>query len=189
MNGARNAKGAIMLIGDKVILRAVERDDMKRFHELERNVELVLLGEDEWQPKPLAAFEKEFEKDLERENHSFFAIEVDGKLIGSCGLHHSRRRDGSTEFGIGIYDPEYVGKGYGSDAIRTLLRWAFQIQNWRRVQLRTLACNERAIRAYQKIGFVEEGRLREHVFFQGRYVDEVVMGLLRSEWQEQRGAA
>jgi len=177
-----------MLKGDKVILRAIERDDIKRFHELERNVELVLLAEDEWQPKPLAAFEKEFEKDLDHENHNSFAIEVDGKLIGGCGLHHSRRRDGSTEFGIGIYDPEYIGKGYGSDAIRTLLRWAFQIQNWRRVQLRTLACNERAVRAYQKIGFVEEGRLREHVFFQGRYVDELVMGLLRSEWEAKRGA-
>ncbi len=172
-----------MLKGEKVILRAVERDDMKRFHELERNVELVLLADGEWQPRPLAAIEKEFEKDLERENYSFFAIEVDGKLIGGCGLHHSHRRDGSTEFGIGIYDPEYIGKGYGSDAIRTLLRWAFQIQNWRRVQLRTLACNERAIHVYQKLGFIEEGRLREQVFFEGRYVDEVVMGLLRSEWE------
>jgi len=173
----------MMLKGEKVILRAVERDDMKRFHELERNVELVLLADGEWQPRPLAAIEKEFEKDLERENYSFFAIEVDGKLIGGCGLHHSHRRDGSTEFGIGIYDPEYIGKGYGSDAIRTLLRWAFQIQNWRRVQLRTLACNERAIHVYQKLGFIEEGRLREQVFFEGRYVDEVVMGLLRSEWE------
>jgi len=172
-----------MLQGDKVILRAVERDDMKRFHELERNVDLVMLGEDEWQPRPLAAFEKEFEKDLEQENRSSFAIEVDGKLIGGCNLHHSSRRDGSTEFGIGIYDPEYVGKGYGSDAIRTLLRWAFLIQNWRRVYLRTLACNERAIRAYRALGFVEEGRLREQAFFAGRYVDEVQMGMLRSEWE------
>jgi RimJ/RimL family protein N-acetyltransferase len=175
-----------MLKGDRVILRAVERDDMKRFHELERNVELVLLGDGEWQPKPLAALEKEFDKDLEREDHSFFAIVVDDKLIGGCGLHHSHRRDGSTEFGIGIYDPEYIGKGYGSDAIRTLLRWAFCIQNWRRVHLRTLACNERAIRAYQKIGFVEEGRLRQQAFFDGGYVDEVHMGMLRSEWDAQQ---
>jgi RimJ/RimL family protein N-acetyltransferase len=175
-----------MLRGDKVILRAVEREDMKRFHELERNVDLVLLGDGAWEPKPLAAFEKEFDKDLERGELAFFAIEVDGKLIGGCGLHHSRRRDGATEFGIGIYDPEYIGQGYGSDAIRTLLRWAFEIQNWRRVHLRTLACNERAIRAYRKLGFVEEGRLREQCFFGGRYVDEVVMGMLRSEWEAQR---
>lgn len=175
-----------MLKGDRVTLRAVEREDMKRFHEMERNVDLVLLADGEWQPKPLAAIEKEFDKDLERGEHSYFAIEVDGKLIGGCGLHHSHRRDGSTEFGIGIYDPEYIGKGYGSDAIRTLLRWAFQIQNWRRVHLRTLACNERAIRTYQKLGFVEEGRLRQQVFFDNGYVDELHMGMLRSEWDAQQ---
>jgi len=171
-----------MLKGDRVVLRAVERDDMKRFHELERNVDLVVLADGEWQPKPLAAFEKEFDKDIDRPELSFFAIEVGGTLIGSCGLHHSQRRNGSTEFGIGIYDPAYIGQGYGSDALRTLLRWAFEIQNWRRVHLRTLACNERAIRTYTKVGFVEEGRLRQQDFFGGRYVDEVVMGMLRSEW-------
>ena len=174
-----------MLKGDKVILRAVEREDMKRFHELERNVDLVLLGDGLWQPVPLAAFEKDFDKDLDQEEKSFFAIEVDGVLIGGCGLHHRNRRNSSTQFGIGIYDPEYIGKGYGRDAIRTLLRWAFHTQNYRRVWLETLACNERAIRSYKSLGFVEEGRLREHAFFEGRYVDDVMMGLLRSEWEAQ----
>ncbi len=175
-----------MLKGDSVVLRPVEREDIKRLHELERNVDLVLLADGAWEPKPLAALEKEFDKDLERGELAFFAIEVGGKLIGGCGLHHSHRRDGSTEFGIGIYDSEYIGQGYGRDAIRTLLSWAFEIQNWRRVHLRTLACNERAIRSYRAVGFVEEGRLREQCSFGGRYVDEVHMGMLRSEWQAQR---
>lgn len=175
-----------MLKGNKVTLRAIERDDMKRLHELERNVELALLADGTWEPVPLAVFEKNFDKNLERDDHSWFAIEADGTLIGSCGLHHSNRRNGATEFGVGIYDPEYIGKGYGSDAIRTMLRWAFQIQNWRRVCLHTLACNERAMRCYQRLGFVEEGRLRQHAFFGGQYVDEVVMGMLRSEWDAQQ---
>jgi len=104
-------------------------------------------------------------------------------LIGGCGLHHSDRRNGTTQFGIGIYDPSYIGRGYGREAIELLLGWAFHVQNWRRVWLTTLACNERAIRAYRKLGFVEEGRLREHAFFAGEYVDELQMGMLRSEWQ------
>lgn len=139
-----------MLKGNNVILRAIERDDLKRMHELARNVDLVLLGDGEWQPTPLAAFEKDFDKHLEREEKSWFTIEVGGEVIGGCGLQ---------------------------------LGWAFRVQNWRRVWLTTLACNERAIRAYRKLGFVEEGRLREHAFFAGEYVDELQMGMLRSEWQ------
>jgi RimJ/RimL family protein N-acetyltransferase len=173
-----------VLRGKHVTLRAVERDDLKRLHELERNVDLVLLGDGQWQPIPLAAFEKEFDKDLERDQHSFFVIEVDGVVVGGCGLHHINRRDGCSQFGIGIYDPDYVGKGYGRDAIATLLRWAFRVQNFRRIWLETLAVNERAIRSYRALGFKEEGRLREHSFFDGRYVDLIQMGMLRSEWDE-----
>jgi diamine N-acetyltransferase len=179
----RKGKGIVVLKGEKVILRAVEREDLKRLHELERNVELVLLGDGQWQPEPLAAFEKGFDKDLEREEKPSFVIEVDGTVIGGCGLHHRQRRDGAAQFGIGIYDPDYVGKGYGRDAINTLLRWAFRIQNWRRIWLETLAVNERAIRSYKAVGFVEEGRLREQSFFDGRYIDVVQMGMLRSEWE------
>jgi diamine N-acetyltransferase len=175
-----------MLKGEKVILRAVEREDLKRLHELEQDVELTMLGEGHWQPVPLAAFEKNFEKQLEAEEKTSFVIEVQGKVIGGIALHHSNRRDGVTEFGIGISDREFVGKGYGRDAINVLLRWAFYVQNYRKVHLQTGANNERAIRAYRACGFVEEGRLREHTYFNGCYIDIVLMGLLRSEWEARR---
>ncbi|HJZ46088.1 MAG TPA: GNAT family protein [Roseiflexaceae bacterium] len=175
-----------MLKGERVTLRAVERDDLKRLHELERNVELVLLGDGQWQPIPLAAFEKEFEKDLERGEKADFVIEADGVVVGRIALVHSNRRSGSAEFGIGIYDPEYVGKGYGREAISLLLDWAFQIQNYRRIWLKTSSENERAIRCYKAVGFVEEGRPRQQLYSNGRYVDSVLMGMLRSEWEVRR---
>jgi RimJ/RimL family protein N-acetyltransferase len=175
-----------MLKGERVVLRAVEREDLKALHALDRNVELVVLGNGAWQPAPLAAWEKDFDKHLDERERSWFLIEVDGVIVGGCGLHHSDRRDGSTQFGIGIYHPDYVGKGYGPDAIKVLLRWAFRVQNWNRVGLETLACNERAIRSYRGLGFVEEGRMREQAFFDGRYVDVVVMGMLRREWEAQQ---
>lgn len=176
-----------MLRGEKVILRAVEKDDLKRLHELERNVDLVLLGDGHWQPEPFVAFEKNYEKHLEREEKSWFVIEVDGVLIGTTALHHSNRRDGVSEFGIGIYDPDYVGKGHGRDAIQVLLRWAFRVQNYRRIWLNTTSNNVRAIRSYEACGFVHEGRLREHIFSDGGYVDMVQMGMLRSEWEARQG--
>jgi len=110
-------------------------------------------------------------------------IEVADKVIGEIFLHHKHRGWGTTHFGIGIYDPEYVGKGYGRDALNVLLRWAFRIQGYRRVSLTVGANNERAIRAYQACGFVQEGRFREEAFYNGQYEDVLAMGLLRSEWE------
>lgn len=177
-----------MLSGKKVALRAMEREDLKRLHELHANVELVLLGTNSWEPEPLAAWEKEFDKHVEDEDKSDFVIEVDGKVIGHIGLVRWRnRRAGTAELGVGINDPEYVGKGYGRDAINVLLDWAFRIQNYRRVLLHTNATNERAIRAYRACGFIEEGRLREDDYVDGQYVDTLVMGILRAEWEARKG--
>jgi RimJ/RimL family protein N-acetyltransferase len=176
-----------MLRGKRVVLRAQEKDDLKRLHELYANVDLVLLGDGAWRPEPLAAWEKEFDKHLEDQEKASFVIVVDGVVIGEIGLHHHvNHRSGVAHLGVGIYDPEYVGMGYGRDAIKTLLDWSFRILNLRRIALETLATNERAIHAYRACGFVEEGRLREHEYVDGRYVDIVAMGILRSEWEASR---
>lgn len=175
-----------MLRGEKVTLRAIEREDLKTIHQLERDLELVLLADGSWQPIPLATIEKGFDKDIESEDRSWFIIEVDGKVIGTVGLHHRDRRVQTAALGIAIYDREYLGRGYGRDAINTLFTWAFQIQNYRRIWLETWATNGRAIRCYQALGFVEEGRLREHAYYNGEYFDVVQMGLMRSEWDARR---
>lgn len=173
-----------MLRGEKVVLRSLEREDLKRLHELTSNVDLFMLSAAEWAPVPLAALEKEFDKRAEGRDHLEFAIEADGKLIGTVGLHNWRNtRAGVGSFGIGIFDPEYVGKGYGRDALNVFLKWAFRVQNYRRIWLMTLADNERAIRAYEACGFVREGLLRQHEVFNGEPADVLVMGLLRDEWQ------
>jgi RimJ/RimL family protein N-acetyltransferase len=177
-----------MLKGEKVILRPVERDDLKRLHELRANVDLWMQASGDWEPVPLASMERWYEKGLDEDDKAWFAIEADGKVIGDTGLHHRNRRNGVTAFGIAILDPEYLGKGYGRDAINLLLDWAFRIVNYRRVWLETGANNERARRAYLACGFVEEGRLREHEFSNGVYEDMIVMGILRTEWEARRSA-
>jgi RimJ/RimL family protein N-acetyltransferase len=178
-----------MLRGEKVILRALERDDLKRMQELKREIELTLLADGVWYPTPLAAFEKQFDKHLEDDDRSRFVIEADAKVIGGVGLHNKNRIDGTAALGVGIYDRDYIGKGYGRDAIRVLLEWAFRIQNYRRIWLETLASNERAIRSYRACGFVEEGRLREHYYHDGAYHDAILMGILRREWAAGRAQA
>jgi RimJ/RimL family protein N-acetyltransferase len=85
--------------------------------------------------------------------------------------------------GITIGDKAYWGRGYGRDALTVLLDYAFRLRNMRRVTLSVNGTNERAIRAYQACGFVEEGRLRKHVWSAGEYIDLVYMGVFRDEWQ------
>ena len=177
-----------MLRGQRVILRAVERDDLERWHALERNVELTMLGNGEWSPIPYARFVQSWEGRLDTAERAQFSIVADGVVVGDCGLQRRERRTGSTQFGIAINDPAYVGKGYGREALQLLLDWAFRVQGWRRVWCETLEVNERAIRMYRRCGMQEEGRLRDHIFFDGRHMDLVVLGILRSEWDALRSS-
>lgn len=179
-----------MLKGDKVTLRAIEREDLRRLWDLERdNVDLVIMADDVWEPKSFEVYEKRYAKHLEDREQTRFVIEADGKIIGYANLHGLDRLLGMAELGISIYDRDYLGKGYGRDAIKVLLNWAFRYHNWRRIWLETLATNERAIRAYKACGFVEEGRLREATFYDGKYADMIVMGLLRAEWEVRQSAS
>jgi RimJ/RimL family protein N-acetyltransferase len=176
-----------VLKGEKVILRAITRDDLERLCQFENDVELsVLANGAPWRPDLLARVQAEFDDQLHHEppqNRVRFAIEADDKCIGDCSLQRIDRTSGTTELGISIGDRDYLGRGYGRDAIRVLLRYAFRIQNLYRVWLGTGSDNERAIRCYRACGFVEEGRLRQHAWSEGKRVDMVCMGLLRDEWE------
>lgn len=89
---------------------------------------------------------------------------------------------------IGI-DKGYQRKGYGSEAIQWVLGWAFDYANMHRVGLEVYEWNVGAAAAYEKVGFHEEGRRRESLFLRGRYWDNILMGVLASEWREKQGGA
>jgi RimJ/RimL family protein N-acetyltransferase len=174
-----------MLRGNKVVLRAVEKEDQETLWRFWNDLEIELAGGgDPPSPVSLERLRARFERE-EREgtrDKTDFIIEADGVRIGECGLFHFDLAARHCELGITIGERDYWGRGYGRDAVRVLLDYAFRIRNFRRVWLETHASNERAIRAYRACGFVEEGRMREHIWLAGRYVDNVIMGVLREEW-------
>jgi diamine N-acetyltransferase len=180
-----------MLRGKRVLLRPFEREDVKRQHELMRNLDLVLPAWAAWEPRPLASAERWFDKrqempwPVDASTFANFAIEINGVMVGFINIHpwSASRRSGTASFGMAILDPDYVGKGYGREALSLFLDWAFRMQNFRRIWLITWADNERAIRCYRACGFVEEGRERQAEYVNGNYVDIVNMGLLREEWE------
>jgi RimJ/RimL family protein N-acetyltransferase len=90
---------------------------------------------------------------------------------------------GDAWIGIGLGERAYWGKGYGSDALRVLLRFAFQELNLHRVTLNVFEYNTRALKTYERLGFTIEGTVREALLRDGRRWDLIFMGLLRQEWE------
>jgi RimJ/RimL family protein N-acetyltransferase len=109
---------------------------------------------------------------------------ADDHQIGFVDLDGVQWSHGDTFVGIGIGDRSDWNKGYGTDALRIILRYAFMELNMHRVSLTVFAYNPRAIHSYEKAGFTHEGRLREFLNRDGQRYDLLFMGILREEWEQ-----
>ncbi len=119
------------------------------------------------------------------ENQSLYAIRTltDDKYIGTISLGGFTWTDRNAWVGIGIGDRNYWGKGYGTDAMKVLLHYAFTELNLHRVNLSVFGFNERAIKSYEKCGFKYEGTQREAIYKEDQRWDIITMGILQSEWK------
>jgi RimJ/RimL family protein N-acetyltransferase len=109
------------------------------------------------------------------------AVDADGSLAGYVAVFGFKPPSRTGELAVMI-GPEHQGQGLGSLAMMELCNVAFARLDLHKVEVHVFSFNSRAIRLYSSLGFVEEGRLRERVFQGGRRYDEVVMGMLRTEW-------
>ncbi len=132
--------------------------------------------------------EEDAEKDPPPEY--FFAILTldDQKLIGFTVLMHVSWNNADCMVAIGIGERDQWGKGYGTDAMKVVLRYAFSELNLHRVTLGVFEYNLRAIRSYEKIGFMVEGRIRKQLDRDGKRWDMIHMGILREEWKHYQAA-
>jgi RimJ/RimL family protein N-acetyltransferase len=111
-----------------------------------------------------------------------FAMEnLDGITIGWVTLHSRDPKNGTFSFGVAVYR-DYRGHGSAVDAVRIVLRYGFWEQRYQKCNSVCLHSNPASIRMHQKLGFIEEGRLRRNVFQDGQYHDEVLFGMTREEF-------
>jgi RimJ/RimL family protein N-acetyltransferase len=130
-----------------------------------------------------ASFEKWQGKE-DPDNFYFSIRTLNGdQMIGDIGLDGVQWNHGDTFVGIGIGERDFWGKGYGTDAMRIILRYAFTELNLWRVSLDVFEYNPRAVRSYEKAGFVHEGRIRQALNRAGKRWDIIFMGITREEWQ------
>lgn len=105
----------------------------------------------------------------------------EGRMIGGCGFEKVSAEDRHAELGIAIGDRAYWDGGYGTDAMRTLCRFGFEIMNLHRIQLDVYQGNLRAQHVYQKVGFRVDAVKRQAIYKFGAYQDVLTMGLLEGE--------
>lgn len=137
------------------------------------------------QPWSASQIKRRIEHHAAEPNEFVFAIHTleDDKLIGQIGMWTEPPNEDAFLW-ILIGERAYWGKGYGTDAMRIMLRYGFDELNLHRVSLRVFDFNQRAIRSYEKSGFVHEGKNRSALNKMGRRWEEVWMGILRSDWEQ-----
>jgi RimJ/RimL family protein N-acetyltransferase len=131
-------------------------------------------------PEPESAFQR-------RDTYDFtIRTLADDLTIGFCALFEVKPSHKTCMVGIGIGNPDYLGRGYGTDAMDVLLGYAFRELNLHRVSLGVFGYNTRAQRSYEKLGFVREGAERESVYRDDVRYDNIYMGILRRDWEARK---
>jgi RimJ/RimL family protein N-acetyltransferase len=183
---AVGTEGLARLRGESVQLRAIVEDDLPLLVRWMNNPDVrYWLHQSERPDATVDTVRVRF--GLEQEglpNLVWMIVTLQGRPVGHVGLlgvdPHSLR----AELAISIGEKDAWSHGYGTDAIRAVLRHAFTELGLRRIDLHTDADNARGIRCYEKCGFVREGVMRERRLRYGKPLDMVVMGVLRHEWEQ-----
>lgn len=167
-----------------LILRRPEKKDIKHLHRYKNDREIAAM---------LAGFSMGYsitdlvdwiEAHRQRKDELLWVIEEkeSQQCIGHVGLYNIDYRIRSAEFGILIGERSLWGKGLGRTCTKLVLEYGFNELNLNRIYLSVISTNKRAIRLYRSLGFVEEGCLRKAQFKGGRYLDVLVMALLKDEY-------
>ena len=179
------------LVGERVLLRALETQDLDLIWEAYKDFDLELITSGDSPPvsdRQVRAFWQQ-RIDNPAPEMRYFVIEPlpgnprAGEFAGMCNLQEIDYRNRIGELALWMASPALRGLGYGADAIRALLPYAFDVVRLDKVYLGAYDFNEGGLRCYERVGFRYEGRLLQTIHYQGRYWDEFPMRILRSEWE------
>lgn len=172
-----------MVLGDHVNLRPMEPADAEALWRWHHDTE-VMRWMDVHHGQQLAKLRSWLDG---RPNNTYddvlFGVEAvaDGKLIGLVRLHGAEPETGCAELDVYLGEKDYWGRGYATDAVRTCCRYGFARMRLHKITLTVVTENHAAHHIYRKVGFVEEGRLREVFRRDGQWYDKFTMGLLEHE--------
>ena len=170
------------LHGERVVLKPLAREHLARSVKWFNDSEVTyFLGREG--PLTMAEEERWFDEYRQKIDEEIYGIHVEGAHIGNIGLHRIDRVNRKADVGIVIGEHDFWSKGHGTDAMRTILRYAFEHLRLHKVSLDVLDYNERALRSYEKCGFVREGVRRDDLFKRNRFVNLIRMSILEAEFR------
>ena len=177
-----------MFYGREVMLRLLEEEDATNIvkyyndYDFKKNLDAVI---------PFSLTEEvEFIKNTwkwknEAKSYIFGIEELETKtLIGSCGINDVNWINKSGVLGIGIWIKNKQNRGYGADATKTILKFAFRDLGFHSIRLNVYSFNENAFHVYEKIGFKQIGKSRESKYHNGKFYDTIMMDMLDTEFKD-----
>lgn len=172
-----------MVFGDLVKLRPLEPSDAEALWRWHNDPDVMRWMDDDYAPSLAEVRKRAEERPRNAYGKVVFGVEVldDAKLVGVVCLRDAEPETGYAELDLYIGEKEYWGRGYATDTMRTVCRYGFQKMRLHKIQLTVVTENHAAHRVYQKVGFVDEGRLRQVFRRDGQWYDMYTMGLLEGE--------
>jgi RimJ/RimL family protein N-acetyltransferase len=173
------------LIGEHVILKALEKDDLVHIYKWANDPAIRRLT-GEVRPMTQAGAEEFFERVKNDKNRIWFIIvqRKDGRVIGETGLLRMFQDWRTTDLSLIIGEKDARGKGCGTEAINLLLDYAFGYLGFHRVAIGVVGFNDSALRFYEKVGFKREGIQRDGYYHNHQYYDFIMMSILETEFRE-----
>lgn len=168
---------------NNIVLRALELDDVSFISSYVNDYEIYSSFTDSAPTPKSLNFTKDW---VIRNSPSIITFAIEEKdtnsIIGTCQLRNINEFNGTAWLSIIIGDSKVHGKGYGTTALNLLLQYAFNEKNLRKVTLRVYDDNPSAKRLYEKVGFIEEGVLKEEIYRKGKYCNQIQMSILKDEF-------
>lgn len=172
-----------MIIGKKTTLQAVDKENIEQLRNWRNDPKLRKYFR-EYREISKNMQNNWYEKINQDDNQVNFQIhdKETNKLIGHCGLYYINWVHRHAEFGIYVGDFDFRNGGYGSDALRTLIKYGFEDLNLNKIWCEVYTNND-SLKVYKHLGFIDEGVLRQSYFNEGKYWDSNVLSILRSEYE------
>ena len=172
------------LKGEKVFLRAIEKEDMEFLREMINNPELErnVVG---WS-FPISKYEQEkwFESQVQNKDNIRYIIEVDRERIGVVTITNIDWKNRKACHGIKLCNDKIKGKGYGTDTVMTIMKYAFEELQLNKLYSTILDYNIPSMNLYKKCGWSVDGVLRESTFKGNQYVNEMAVSILKKDYEE-----
>lgn len=170
------------VVGERCYLSPIDPDDALKYVEWLNDPELAIQLQIVVKPVSIAG-EREWIEKFAKDPYQFAIVDKkSNELIGGCGLKDVDLVNRTSLMGIFLGDRNYRGKGYGEEATRLLVDFAFSYVNLRSIMLEVFDFNPRAIRCYEKVGFKHVGRRRCAKLLGDKCYDEILMDILAEEF-------